>query len=103
MTDIEADYESKFLSFLQTFSSMIFCLIIGFIADKYVLHSKMGILGPIISILALILFIWINPLAPSLIISFGFSLYYTATWSNNSFCVNPNNAVNSNCLISFIS
>lgn len=93
MKSIEAEKESTRINFIGTLLYLVFVPILGVLADKYVLHAKMGVMAPLFITVAYLLYICIFPYLPTIINSFGTSLNYTAVWSNISLCVESKNMV----------
>lgn len=89
----EAEKQSTQFNFMSTMFSLIFVPFLGYFADKYVLHSHMGIAAPFFIGMSLLLYMFLYPTFPTLIYSFGYSLNYVAVWCNISLCVNEENMV----------
>jgi hypothetical protein len=90
---LDAEKKSTQFNFISTMLSLFFVPFLGYFADKYVIHSHMGIAAPFFIGLALFLYIFTYPLVPTLIYSIGYSLNYVSVWCNISLCVSEENMV----------
>lgn len=88
MAKIDADRESTTYNFISSALSLIFVPLFGFFADKFCWHSNFAVIAPLVTQISFFLYISFHPLIPTIIFSLGYSLNYTAVWSNISLCVN---------------
>ena len=87
MAKIDADRESTTYNFISSALSLFFVPLFGFLADKFCWHSNFAVLAPLVTQISFFLYISFHPLIPTIIFSLGYSLNYTAVWSNISLCV----------------
>lgn len=93
MPKIEAEKESTTYNFLSSALSLIFVPISAYLSDRYCWHSNFGMIAPLITQISFFLYMSLHPLIPTIFYSIGFSLNYTAVWSNISLCVENNHMV----------
>ena len=93
MPKIDADRESTTYNFISSALSLFFVPLFGFLADKFCWHSNFGVIAPLVTQISFLLYISLHPLIPTIIFSLGYSLNYTAVWSNISLCVNNQHMV----------
>lgn len=93
MSKIEADKESTTYNFLSSALTLIFVPIFGYFSDKYCWHSNFGVIAPIITQISFFLYMSLRPLWPTIVFAVGYSMNYTAVWSNISLCVDNHQMV----------
>jgi len=87
MAKTDANRESTTYNFISSTLTLFFVPLFGYLSDKFCWHSNFGVLAPIITQISFFLYISLHPLIPTIFYSIGYSLNYTAVWSNISLCV----------------